>query len=130
MNNELEKIWKEAVMAYCKVLSQHLLGGTEGKHKTLSGQPVSELRFESGTYGIQCTSNNLLMLFVSPGKVSQCKMAEKLVLPMSPSLLSLMKLSVFIRYILCYLPLGFSDKCSALSQLSSSYSRSSTYTDS
>jgi hypothetical protein len=29
MNDELEIIWKEAVMAYFEVLSWHFLGGTE-----------------------------------------------------------------------------------------------------
>jgi hypothetical protein len=34
MNNELERIWKEAVVASYKVLSQHLPGGTEKIHET------------------------------------------------------------------------------------------------
>jgi hypothetical protein len=34
MNDELERIWKEA--AYFKVLSQYLLGGTQEKHDDLS----------------------------------------------------------------------------------------------
>jgi hypothetical protein len=29
MNDELERIWKEAVMAYCKVLSQQIYEETE-----------------------------------------------------------------------------------------------------
>jgi hypothetical protein len=29
MNDELESIWKEAVMACFKILSWHILGGTE-----------------------------------------------------------------------------------------------------
>jgi hypothetical protein len=33
MNNKLEKIWKEAVIVQFIVLSQHLPGGTEEKHK-------------------------------------------------------------------------------------------------
>jgi hypothetical protein len=33
MNNEMERMWKVAVMAKFKVLSQHLLGGTEKKHE-------------------------------------------------------------------------------------------------
>jgi hypothetical protein len=51
MNNELERIWKEAVMdGLIKVLSQHLLGGTEVKHKKpQSGQPVSWPRCEPRT---------------------------------------------------------------------------------
>jgi hypothetical protein len=36
VNNELERMWKEAVVAQFKVLSQHLLGGgTEENHKKL-----------------------------------------------------------------------------------------------
>jgi hypothetical protein len=31
MNNELGRIWKEAIVAYCKVLSWHLLGGYKKK---------------------------------------------------------------------------------------------------
>jgi hypothetical protein len=30
--NELERIWKEALMAYFTVLSDHSLGGAEGKN--------------------------------------------------------------------------------------------------
>jgi hypothetical protein len=33
MNNHLERIWKEVVMAYLKVLSWHLPGGTEENHE-------------------------------------------------------------------------------------------------
>jgi hypothetical protein len=33
MNNESQKIWKEAVVDYFKVLSWHLPGGTEENHK-------------------------------------------------------------------------------------------------
>jgi hypothetical protein len=36
MYDELERIWKEDVVAYNKVLSQHLPGGTEKNHKDLS----------------------------------------------------------------------------------------------
>jgi hypothetical protein len=35
VNNELDKMWKEAVMIYFKVLSQHLLGGTEENNENL-----------------------------------------------------------------------------------------------
>jgi hypothetical protein len=41
MNNELEKIWKEAVTAYFKVLSQHLPEDTEENHETLSQEILS-----------------------------------------------------------------------------------------
>jgi hypothetical protein len=33
-NNEQERIWKEAVVTYCKVLSRHLPGGTEENHES------------------------------------------------------------------------------------------------
>jgi hypothetical protein len=50
MNNELERIWKEAVIACFKVLSMHLPGGTERKHKKpQSEELVSQPRYEEGT---------------------------------------------------------------------------------
>jgi hypothetical protein len=46
MNDELERIWKEVVMAQFMILSQNLLGGTEETHERLqSWWPVSGLRF-------------------------------------------------------------------------------------
>jgi hypothetical protein len=33
VNDELERLWKDVVMAYIKVLSWCLLGGTEGNHE-------------------------------------------------------------------------------------------------
>jgi hypothetical protein len=40
--DELERIWKEAVMTQFKVLSQHLPGETDKNHKKpQSRQPVS-----------------------------------------------------------------------------------------
>jgi hypothetical protein len=33
VNNELERTWMEAVMAYFKVLSRYLPGGTEENYK-------------------------------------------------------------------------------------------------
>jgi hypothetical protein len=33
MNNELERVWQEAVMTSSEVLSGNLLGETEGNHK-------------------------------------------------------------------------------------------------
>jgi len=51
MTCELENMWKEVVMTFFKVLSQHFLGGTEEKHKkTQSLQLGSELRSELGTF--------------------------------------------------------------------------------
>jgi hypothetical protein len=37
INNELERMWKEAIVAKFKVLSRHLPGGTEENHKKQSG---------------------------------------------------------------------------------------------
>jgi hypothetical protein len=36
MNNELERKWKEAIVACFKVLSRYLPGGTGENHKKLS----------------------------------------------------------------------------------------------
>jgi hypothetical protein len=36
MNNELQRIWKEAVVAQFKVLPRHLPAGTEENHEKLS----------------------------------------------------------------------------------------------
>jgi hypothetical protein len=36
VSDELERIWKEVVVAYFKVLSWHLPGGTEKNHKKTS----------------------------------------------------------------------------------------------
>jgi hypothetical protein len=39
MNDEIERIWKEAVLAYFKVSSWHVPGGTEENYKNCqSGQ--------------------------------------------------------------------------------------------
>jgi hypothetical protein len=47
MNNELERIWKEDVVAQFKILAQHLPGRTKKSHKrTQSGMLVSGQRFE------------------------------------------------------------------------------------
>jgi hypothetical protein len=35
MNNELERVWKEVVVAKFKILFQHLPGGTEENHEKL-----------------------------------------------------------------------------------------------
>jgi hypothetical protein len=37
VNNELERIWKEAVVASVEVLSRHLFGGTEENKDRKSG---------------------------------------------------------------------------------------------
>jgi hypothetical protein len=36
VNDELERMWKEAPVAKFKMLSQHLLGGTEENHENLN----------------------------------------------------------------------------------------------
>jgi hypothetical protein len=41
MDNALERTWKEAVVAYFKVLSRHLPGGTEKTHKNHSQDSLS-----------------------------------------------------------------------------------------
>jgi hypothetical protein len=47
MNNELERVWKKVVMASFKVISRHLLGGTEENCvKPVSQYPVSGLKIE------------------------------------------------------------------------------------
>jgi hypothetical protein len=48
MNNELERIWKDAVLDYIKVLSWYLPVRTEENHdKSHSGQPTPELRIKA-----------------------------------------------------------------------------------
>jgi hypothetical protein len=44
VNDELERIWKEAVVAKVKVLSQHLPGGTEESHEK---SPVTIVGFRA-----------------------------------------------------------------------------------
>jgi hypothetical protein len=59
VNNELERMWKEAVVAKFMVLSRHLPGGTKENHeKPQSGQPVSGPRIEHGTSRIRSRSAN------------------------------------------------------------------------
>jgi hypothetical protein len=59
VNNILEWMWKEAVMAPFKVLSWHWLRGTEGNNqKAQSKWLVSVLRFESSTSRIQNNTNH------------------------------------------------------------------------
>jgi hypothetical protein len=59
MNNELERICKEAVEAQFKILSWHLPGGTEESHeKPQSGKPISGSTFEPRTSRIRSRSDN------------------------------------------------------------------------
>jgi hypothetical protein len=50
VNNELDRMWKEAVVASFNALPHHLFGGTEENYqKPQSGYLVSEPTFEPGT---------------------------------------------------------------------------------
>jgi hypothetical protein len=51
-NAELARMWKEEIVAYFKVLSQHLSGGTE-KTTYISGLWATGVRTESGTSRIR-----------------------------------------------------------------------------
>lgn len=63
MDNELEMVWKEAVLAYYKVLSWNFPGGAEKKYEEPQlGEPVFGPRFESGTFWILCRSDNYSIL--------------------------------------------------------------------
>jgi hypothetical protein len=53
VNDEFERMWKEAVLAEFKALTRHFLGGTEKNHENLSGILDSRPRFKSGTFKIQ-----------------------------------------------------------------------------
>jgi hypothetical protein len=59
MNNELERIWKEAVVVQIEVLSRHLPGRTEKNHEKLqSGYPFSVPAFDPGTSRIRSKGAN------------------------------------------------------------------------
>jgi hypothetical protein len=62
MNNESKRMWKEAVLALFKELSQHLPGGTEENHKKLSQDSQSLDRLEPRTSQIRSRSANHLIL--------------------------------------------------------------------
>jgi hypothetical protein len=47
LNNELERLWKEVIMALVEVLQQYLAGGIDNTTKHLSGWPVSGPGLES-----------------------------------------------------------------------------------
>jgi hypothetical protein len=53
-NNELERMWKEAIVTWCEVLSRYLSGGTEDDHE----EPVeivylrTEIRFRRACFQI------------------------------------------------------------------------------
>ena len=57
MNNELERMWKEAGCDQIEALSQHLSGRTWVNHEgPRSGLPVCVPRFEEGNSRIQFES--------------------------------------------------------------------------
>jgi hypothetical protein len=59
-NNELEKIWKEVVLTYFKVLSWHLIEATEKNHEHPKLRLAGLLSIpEPGTSGIQGRSYQL-----------------------------------------------------------------------
>jgi hypothetical protein len=49
MNDKLERVWKEAVVAYFKVISRHLPGGTDENQEIFIQDSRSGPRFEPGT---------------------------------------------------------------------------------
>jgi hypothetical protein len=61
VNNELERMWEEAYVAYLELLSQHLLGDAEGSHENL----INDRR--------------------CPGRYSRLAPAEWEVLPLEPT---------------------------------------------
>jgi hypothetical protein len=62
VGDKFERMWEEAVVAYFKVLSRNLPGGTEENHQTFVG--MAGLRVEPATYRIQSRSvNHSIMTF-------------------------------------------------------------------
>lgn len=60
MNRHFERIWKEVIMDYFKVLSWHFPGGTEENHEQFANLATSWLRFEPRTSQIRnCIANCL-----------------------------------------------------------------------
>jgi hypothetical protein len=52
MNNELATIWKEVIVVYFKVLSQHLPRATDENKNPQSVYSVSGMRIEPETFKI------------------------------------------------------------------------------
>jgi hypothetical protein len=52
--NELERIWKEVITAYFKVVSRHLPGGTDENHENSQGSlsPGRDLRLRPSEYDV------------------------------------------------------------------------------
>jgi hypothetical protein len=57
-NGERVRIWKEAVMAYVKILSEHSAGKTKTR---LSGELVARQRFGTDTFRIKIIAVKILM---------------------------------------------------------------------
>jgi hypothetical protein len=54
MNDDTVRMWKEEVVAYSKVLSRHLSGGTDENHEKLeSGERVPRPRLELHSFWTQ-----------------------------------------------------------------------------
>jgi hypothetical protein len=63
-NNELQRMQKEVIVAYFKVLSRHLPGGTEeNRRKHQSRQPVYGSRYDPGTISTRRRSTNYSVRF-------------------------------------------------------------------
>jgi hypothetical protein len=67
INNELERVWKEAVLALLQVLPQHLPGGTDKTTKTLiqdkfTGRDFNwmPLKHEAGGASLSVEGSSLL----------------------------------------------------------------------
>jgi hypothetical protein len=65
MNNELERTWKEAIVAIVEVPSRHFPEETEENHENLSHDSRSPgPRFQIGTYRIgRWNANHLAVMF-------------------------------------------------------------------
>jgi hypothetical protein len=66
VNDQLERMWKKAVVAYFKVLSRHSPGGTEENHEILSQDsrcPVRYLNTGLPEYeaGVLCDSRVMML---------------------------------------------------------------------
>jgi hypothetical protein len=87
LNNELENIWKEVVVALSGNLPRHLPGGTVGNLKNpQSGYPLFRERSESRTswiqvYGVISTPTCSVNLFFFDGEVVYCTIST----PSTPS---------------------------------------------
>jgi hypothetical protein len=60
VNYDLERIWKEVVVAYFDVLPWHLPGGTEVNHKKKTSVRISGLQAENRTWDLTNTKQECL----------------------------------------------------------------------